>query len=155
PVIAAAEKIARAEDEAIFNGYAAAGINGIIRSSSHQPLPIPATAAEYPQLIVEARERLRDAGISGPYALALGPQWYKEVSQASEDGYPIRKRIDQQIIDGPIVLAPAVKGGVLLSTRGGDFELSVGQDLSIGYVIHDKHNVELYITESFAFRVLE
>jgi uncharacterized linocin/CFP29 family protein len=44
---------------------------------------------------------------------------------------------------------------VLLSTRGGDYELTVGQDLSIGYAVHDRENVELYLTESFTFRVLE
>jgi len=46
-------------------------------------------------------------------------------------------------------------GGVLLSTRGGDFELTVGADCAIGYAGHDRDNVELYITASFTFRVLE
>ena len=41
------------------------------------------------------------------------------------------------------------------SARGGDFQLSVGQDLSIGYAGSDKETVFLYLTESFAFRVLE
>jgi uncharacterized linocin/CFP29 family protein len=44
---------------------------------------------------------------------------------------------------------------VLLSTRGGDYELTVGQDLSIGYASHDRTDVELFLTESFTFRVLE
>ncbi len=44
---------------------------------------------------------------------------------------------------------------VLLSVRRGDFALTVGQDLSIGYAFHEKHKVELYLTESFTFRVLE
>ena len=51
--------------------------------------------------------------------------------------------------------AAAIQGGVLLSVRGGDYELTVGQDLSIGYADHDRHTVELYLTESFTFRVLE
>jgi len=29
------------------------------------------------------------------------------------------------------------------------------QDLAIGYKTHDTHDVELYFTESFTFRVLE
>jgi len=44
---------------------------------------------------------------------------------------------------------------VLLSHRGGDFQLTVGQDLSIGYTGHDKETVHLYLTESFTFRVLD
>jgi uncharacterized linocin/CFP29 family protein len=58
--------------------------------------------------------------------------------------------------DVSLVWAPALQGGaVLLSTRGGDYELTVGQDLSVGYAIHDRADVELFLTESFTFRVLE
>jgi uncharacterized linocin/CFP29 family protein len=56
PVTEAAEKIARAEDAAIFNGYADAGIVGIIEASPHTKLPIPAQGARYPKLIVKSRE---------------------------------------------------------------------------------------------------
>lgn len=42
-----------------------------------------------------------------------------------------------------------------MSRRGGDFELTVGQDLAIGYHVHDKVEVELFYAESFAFRALE
>lgn len=31
----------------------------------------------------------------------------------------------------------------------------MGQDLSIGYAVHDRTDVELYLTESFTFRILE
>jgi uncharacterized linocin/CFP29 family protein len=154
PVRDAAEKIARAEDGAIFNGYAKAGIPGIIQSSPHASLIIPSDAARYPQAIVQAKEVLRDAGIDGPYALALGTKAYNEFSQAAPDGYPISRRIEQ-IVEGPFVWSPSLEGMVLLSVRRGDFVLTVGQDLSIGYAYHEKHEVELYLTESFTFRVLE
>ncbi len=155
PVIEAAEKIARAEDHAIFNGYSEAGITGIIEASPYEPLRIPGDCAQYPRAIVQAIETLREAGVNGPYALVLGPQAYNDISQASDDGYPIRKRIEQQIINGPIIWAPSLDGALLLSARGGDFELTVGQDLSIGYSYHDREHVGLFITESFTFRVLE
>ena len=74
---------------------------------------------------------------------------------AAEDGYPLAKRVTEQVLDGPLVRAAAIEGGVLLSVRGGDYELTVGQDLSVGYAAHDRHIVELYLTESFTFRVLE
>jgi uncharacterized linocin/CFP29 family protein len=47
-----------------------------------------------------------------------------------------------------------VHGAVLVSQRGGDFVLEVGEDLSIGYDAHDADTVALYLEESFAFRVL-
>ena len=49
--------------------------------------------------------------------------------------------------------APGVRGGVVLSQRGGDFVLEVGEDLSVGYERHDADAVELYLLESFSFRV--
>jgi uncharacterized linocin/CFP29 family protein len=153
-VVSAAEKAAHAEDTAIFNGFKAGGIEGIIPSSPHPAIIIPDDYADYPSIVVDAVETLRRGGINGPYALALGPGCYAGLAQAAEDGYPIRERVEH-FLDGPMVLAPKVDGAVLLSHRGGDFQLSVGQDLSIGYAGHDNDKVHLYLTESFAFRVLE
>ncbi len=154
PVVAAAEKVAHAEDRAIFNGFQAGGITGIIAASPHAPITIPDNYADYPSAVGKAVETLRRAGINGPYALALGPDCYAGLAQAAEDGYPIRDRV-QRFLDGPMAWAPEIDGAVLLSVRGGDFQLTVGQDLSIGYAVHNKRTVELYLTESFAFRVLE
>ena len=38
-----------------------------------------------------------------------------------------------------------------LSTRGGDYELHLGQDVSIGYLEHDAESVRLYFQESLTF----
>jgi uncharacterized linocin/CFP29 family protein len=154
PVIAAAERVAHAEDGAIFGGFKGANITGIIEASPHAPIDVKATL-DWPRALVQAKEVLRAAGMDGPYALALGPKAYDELTADSEDGYPLRQRIEANL-DGPLVWAPALAAGaLLLTTRGGDYELTVGQDLSIGYFVHDRENVELYLTESFTFRVLE
>lgn len=154
-VVAAAQKIAKAEDWAIFNGYPQGGIQGIFESSPYGPLTVE-SAATLPRVVAEARERLRGNGIGGPYALVLGTRLFEEVSAATEDGYPVLKRIDRQLDGGPVVHASALEsGGVFMSVRGGDYELTVGQDLSIGYAARTKHEVELFLTESFTFRVLE
>lgn len=153
-VVKAAERVAMLEDTAIFKGYPELGIRGIVEASPHSPLDLPEDPTQYPHAVVHASETLRQAGIDGPYGMALGPRAYEQLSQAAEDGYPIHKRV-ARIIDGPIVWAPAIDGAVLLSVRGEDFVLTVGQDLSIGYVNHDRNEVELFLTESFTFRVLE
>ncbi len=150
----AAEKAARAEDEAVFNGWAPGGIAGIAAASPHAPVSLPEAAGGYPRAIVGAVEVLRRAGVNGPYAMALEPRIYDDIFGSAEDCYPVLQRI-RTIIEGAIVRAPAVRGGIVLSARGGDFVLTVGQDFSVGYAWHEKHKVELYVTESFAFRVLE
>jgi len=42
----------------------------------------------------------------------------------------------------------------VLTTRSGDFELDIGQDISIGYQSHSSTVVELYFLETFTFRLL-
>lgn len=155
PVIEAAERVARAEDTAIFHGFKDGQIDGIVEVSPHAPIDVN-TALDWPRAVSAAKEVLRRAGVNGPYALALGAAAYEELTAEGDDGYPLRKRIDESMAQGALIWAPALQGGaVLLSTRGGDYELTVGQELAIGYASHDRQNVELYLTESFTFRVLE
>lgn len=152
PLIDAAARVAAAEDAAVFDGWAAAGMRGILESTEHAPIAYR-DARGLPASVVEAKELLRRAGVDGPYALVLGPRIYDQVFSAAEDGFPIRDRIAPLVDE--IIWAPALDEGALVSKRGGDFELTVGQDLSIGYLRHDEESVELYITESFTFRILE
>jgi uncharacterized linocin/CFP29 family protein len=49
---------------------------------------------------------------------------------------------------------PTIAGGFVLTTRGGDFELDSGQDISTGYLSHNATTVELYLQESLTFRSL-
>ncbi len=58
-----------------------------------------------------------------------------------------------RVLDGPVVWAPGVSGGVVVSLRGGDFTLHVGEDLAVGYHHHDADVVHLYLEESFTFVV--
>jgi uncharacterized linocin/CFP29 family protein len=154
PLIEAAIRMAQAEDSAIFHGYDAGGIRGIGQASAHPVVPISDNYQEYPRSIAEATRLLRIAGVEGPYAIALGPRCYTGLMQATGDGgYPVLNVV-RKLVDGPIVWAPAVNGAVVLSTRGGDFELSVGRDLSIGYHSHTDASVRLYVVETMTFRVL-
>ena len=150
PLKDAAKQIGFAEDRAIFEGYAAAGITGLRDASSNAPLSLPADPTEYPDVVVDALTELRLAGVDGPYALALSTAAYDAISVTTEHGYPIRRQIER-VFDGEILWAPAIDGAFLLSTRGGDYTLSLGQDLSIGYLSHDIDSVQLYFQESLTF----
>jgi len=152
PVKDAAREIAFAEDRAIFEGYAPAAITGIRDSSSNRPIALPVNARDYPNAVAQAVSALRLAGVNGPYTLALGADPYTTVSEASDHGYPIYEHL-KRMVDGEIIWAPALDGAYLLSTRGGDFELHFGQDLSIGYLDHDADNVRLYFQETLTFMV--
>jgi len=149
----AARKLAFGEDRAVFDGYAAAGIQGIRQGASNPVLRLPSDVSDYPSLVAQAVGQLRLVGVNGPYALVLGAGPYTAISGATSEGYPVLRHI-QRLIDGEIVWAPAIEGGFVLTTRGGDFELGIGQDISIGYLGHTGTAVELYLQESFTFQLL-
>jgi len=150
PVIAAAREIAIAEDRVVFHGYPAAGIRGIAEAQQAQAISFGDNFAEFPNAIASAKTRLRDSGVSGPYAVALSEHAYAGLTETTSGGYPVLEHV-RHIVDGPLVWTPGLDGAVVLSMRGGDFELIVGQDFSIGYLDHDAQTVRLYIEESFTF----
>lgn len=152
PVKDAARTIALAEDRAVFEGYRAAGIEGIRAGSANPPVRLPEDVREYPNAVSRALTALRLAGVGGPYSLLLGADAFTAVNETSDHGYPVHNHL-ARLLDGEIIWAPAIEGAFLLSTRGGDFELHVGQDLSIGYLSHDERSVRLYLQESLTFRV--
>ena len=111
PAKDAARLLAFAEDRAIFEGYAAAGIGGIREGTSNPVLRLP------PDVLAYLRH------IKG-------------------------------LVDGEIIWAPAIKDAFVLTTRGGDFSLYLGEDVSIGYLSHDDKKVRLYLQETFTFLLL-
>ncbi|MEV0386717.1 family 1 encapsulin nanocompartment shell protein [Nonomuraea sp. NPDC050643] len=150
PVKDAARTMAYAEDRTIFDGYAAAGIDGLRARSSNPVVSLPAEPRDYPDTISRALTSLRLAGVDGPYALLLGAEAYTAVSETSDHGYPIVAHLTR-ILDGEPIWAPALQGAFVLSTRGGDFELRLGQDLAIGYTGHDATTIELYFHQTLTF----
>jgi uncharacterized linocin/CFP29 family protein len=153
PLQEAAQRIARAENTAVFHGFAAAGIEGVTEASTHEPITLSDDFDDYPGHAAKAVEMLLGVGVAGPYAIVLGPRCYTGVIESTEHGGILVFDHLRKILDGPIVWAPGVDGAVVLSLRGGDFLFESGQDLSIGYLSHDADNVQLYLEESFTFRV--
>lgn len=153
PAREAARQIAFAEDRAVFAGYPAAGIGGIVPGASNPPVTLPGDIAAYPMAFAQAVGQLRAAGVDGPYTAVLSADTYTAVSEASDHGYPVIRHL-RNVLDGDLIWAPAVIGAVLLTARGGDFSLHLGQDLSIGYLSHTDTEVELYLQESFTFQLL-
>jgi uncharacterized linocin/CFP29 family protein len=150
---AAARRMAVAENTAVFHGWKAAGIAGIAEASTHDPIALGDDCARYPRHVAKAVEALLAAGIDGPYGLALGRVAYTNVLETSEaGGYPLLEHL-REILGGPLVWAPGVEGALVLSLRGGDFIFDCGEDLAVGYDSHDAEAVQLYLEETFSFRV--
>jgi uncharacterized linocin/CFP29 family protein len=153
PAKDAARQMAFAEDGAVFEGYAAAGIAGIRQGTSNPAMKLPVDVREYPQAIAQGLSQLRLVGVNGPYAVLLGADAYTALAETSDHGYPVLEHV-KRLVDDRIIWAPAIAGAFVLTTRGGDFELHVGQDVSIGYSSHTDAVVRLYLQETFTFLLL-
>lgn len=153
PAKDAARQIAFAEDSAVFDGYAAAGIVGIRQGTSNPKLALPADVREYPDAIAQSLSQLRLVGVNGPYSVLFGADAYTALSETSDHGYPVLEHI-KRLVDNKIIWAPAIEGAFVVTTRGGDFELDIGQDVSVGYLSHTESTVRLYLQETFTFLLL-
>src|SRR5271154_4958433 len=153
PAKDAARQIAFAEDGAIFEGYAAAGIEGVRQGTSNPIMTLPTDVLEYPEAIAQALSQLRLVGVNGPYSVLLGADAYTALSETSDHGYPVLEHV-KRLVKDEIIWAPAIAGAFVLTTRGGDFDLHIGQDVSIGYLSHTDSVVRLYLQETLTFLLL-
>ena len=153
PAKDAARQIAFAEDRAIFEGYAAAGIGGIRQGTSNPIMTLPTDVSAYPEAIAQGLSQLRLVGVNGPYAVLLGADAYTALAETSDHGYPVLEHV-KRLVNDKIIWAPAITGAFVLTTRGGDFDLHIGQDISVGYLSHTDTAVRLYLQETFTFLLL-
>jgi uncharacterized linocin/CFP29 family protein len=153
PAKDAARQVAFTEDSAIFEGYAAAGIVGVRQGTSNPKTTLPADVRMYPDAIAQSLSQLRLAGVNGPYSVLLGADAYTALSETSDNGYPVLDHV-KRLVKDEIIWASAIAGAFVITTRGGDFDLHIGQDLSIGYLSHTEASVRLYLQETFTFLYL-
>jgi uncharacterized linocin/CFP29 family protein len=104
--------------------------------------------------LLQAVETLDKLGIAGPYEAILAPgRYYAYLRAAEEGGYPIARHLKDVLgaVHRSQVLAD---GGGMFATRGGDFVLTVGGDLSVGYRSHDQEVLHLFCVETVAGQML-
>ncbi len=154
----AARKIALFEEQVIYHGLTEANISGLKLCVGDECLTIGSKPEELLEGIAEGVTAFTSRSIEGPYAFIVGPKLWSRMS-AHVQGYPIKMQAET-ILGGPVLLSPYLSDkfeneAYMISQRGGDLELILGQDLAIGYESHTASMVNLYFTESFTFRVLE
>src|SRR4029079_676866 len=121
--------------------------------TSNPRMPLPADVREYPDAIAQALSQLRLVGVNGPYSVLLGTDAYTALAETSDNGYPVLEHI-KKLAQGEIIWTPAITGAFVLTTRGGDLALHIGQDVSIGYLSHTDSIVRLYLQETLTFLLL-
>jgi hypothetical protein len=98
--------LAVAEDRSVFDGYAAAGIQGVRQGSSNPALTLPSNARGYPGAVAQAVTQLRLAGVNGPWCSLLGRRrrrWAEDRSRCTvARGPAVRPATPTQEADGKL-----------------------------------------------------
>lgn len=151
PLEEAAKKAARFEEDAVYKGFTLGSIPGMAEEASLKLKK--GNDVSYLALFAQAVDKMRDAGVSGPYSLVVpSEKWYSIVDSAK--GYPIERQITG-LLGGSVVLSQNLDRAYIISQRGGDLILTLGIDFSIGFESHTTKSVRFFITETFNYRILE
>jgi uncharacterized linocin/CFP29 family protein len=151
-VINSSREIAAFEERAIYNGFAPGTIIGLEQSVKSQRIQISLDINAVVDAVSKAQEQMQKDGVSGPANLVVSPTLWGFLARCIPGG-TLRSTIEGEI-GGHVIYAEFLKDALLVSNRGGDAELTVGQDFAIGYHSHTADEISLFITESFTFRVL-
>lgn len=154
----AAKKIALFEESVVYHGFADANIKGLEMCTGGECLTIGPKPEQMLEAIAEGVATFAGRSVDGPYSLVVGPTLWSRMS-AHFQGYPVKMQAEN-VLGGAVVLSPYLSGkyadqAFMLSQRGGDLELILGQDLAVGYETVSPKAVSLFFTESFTFRILE
>ena len=146
-------KAAKFEEEAIFKGLEDGQVDGIYKSSSYEALDFGKTADETLKAIFDGVLKLDAAFAKKPYVLVVSNEkWYYLNTVVKE--YSLPEKLEK-ILGQKIIVSKSIDGAILLPYDDENIELIIGEEFALGYQNHNESIVELFITESFTFRVLD
>lgn len=154
PVEDAAEAVARREDEFIFYGQEAFGLEGLLtaKQAQHSRIDDWSKVEQALDDVLTAVDKLDGAGFHGPYALALSPNLYNQLFRRYEGTDMLQLEHLKRLCELGVFKAP-INEAVLVDVHVGD--LVVGQDLMTGYSATDGIHYQLFVSESLVLRLQE
>lgn len=153
PLEKAVTELAKFEERAIYSGYTKGTIEGLKEASAHKAMAFGEIGSEIMESITKATLLLKNHFTTGPYVLIVGNEAYTRINKDVQ-GYPLMQRIES-LIQGQILVSDVLDGALLIPYDHDDLEFTVGQDFAIGYESADPETVNLFVAESFTFRVLD
>lgn len=154
PVEAAAREVALAEDRIAFYGQPVG--HGFLTSPESPKVRRGdwARPGQAVRDLLRAVEALDTAAVPGPYEAVLPPAAYYAYLQAATEGGETARSQLKGVLAAAHRSEVVRSGGAVFSTRGGDFLLTVGGDLTLGYAYHDRDAVHLFCAETVTPRLV-
>jgi uncharacterized linocin/CFP29 family protein len=153
---AAGISCARQEEALVFYGAKALGVAGLLTAKGTQSLklkPWDEVGAAVTDLI-QAVTLLDEAGVHGPYALALSPTLYNLLFRRYPQGNATEIEHVRTVVTDGVVKAPGINAGGILIASGRQYaSIVLGQDLMTSFVGPTGRDYEFAVSESLALRL--
>jgi uncharacterized linocin/CFP29 family protein len=147
----AAQQMAGFEDQCLYYGFDNNIAPGLLNAVEEKPVKVKLNTSDFLRVVADQVTSLQQSAVEGPYTMILPDKvWIKLVGDSTS--YPF-KLLLKEIIGGDIIIHHHNKDVFLVSARGGDIELHLGQDISLGYEGHDQKKVKLFYSESFTYQI--
>lgn len=153
PLEDAVKKSALFEENTLYNGHASSNIQGIQQVAANKAISFGSNGPDIMESIIQGMLTLKQAFAQKPYTLVTGIEAWRRINREVQ-GYPLSKQIEE-LLGSKIVCSEVVDGALLLPYNHDDLEMTIGRDFSIGYEASNQKIIQLFITESFTFRVLD
>ena len=152
---AAANAFAGVENSLILNGLKEAKTKGLWDSLSHKPLKAKG-ARELMAAVARSLGAFNEEFVDGPFKLVVSDATFSLLVTESEGGETMKKKIENILGAGSIVISNAVGDdkALVISQRGGDFLFYSGLDVALGYDSEEKEKLNFFLIESCAFRII-
>ncbi|MFO7812744.1 MAG: family 1 encapsulin nanocompartment shell protein [Pelovirga sp.] len=152
PLVEACREIATFEEKAIYEGFEPGHIVGLTTIIAGKEIPLSLDMDVIVDAVSEGQTRMLKDGVEGPTDLVVCGALWKFLARSTPGG-SLRSLLEKQI-KGSVIYSEFVQDALLVAGRGGDLELTIGQDFAVGYHSHTSSEVNLFVTESLTFRVV-
>lgn len=157
PVEQAAYAAASFEDKMVYEGLRDCGIHGM-KGGSELPGVNVVTNDGVPGFLRSIDSTVLDLetehSINGPFAI-VGGKAMRELLHRTEGGRTYMEILAKNTGAVEFIYASSLDTAYLVSKRGGDIELSLGGEFTVGYSGREGQKLNFFIAQSAAFRILE
>lgn len=153
----AANFVAQAEDDLIFNGSDRLGFEGLMNAKWRNTVPMLDwdQSGQAFQNAVDATRKLIDSGYYGPFAMAVSPTLFARMQRVYNNTGVLEINQVRELMTAGVFQTPVLgdTGAVVVSTGPENFDIAIAQDLITAYLGPDKMNHPFRVLESLVLRI--